>query len=97
MKMSRNIGFPLLLIGCGLLIGASQLGLNVNGVIHFLFPFLLIGIGYIGMKYGRKWLGWGLMILGILIIFGKLSSLIGWMIAAVMIGFGVMMLKRKAY
>jgi len=95
MRMNRTTGFALFLIGCGALILLDRLGLGLGNLLGFLFPIALMVFGYIGIKNDRKLLGWGLMILGVIILLGKLSGLLGWIIAGALIVYGVHMLRKS--
>lgn len=98
MQLNRKTGFALFLIGCGALILLDRLGLGLGNLISFIFPVLLIGFGYIGIKNERKVLGWGLVIVGAIMLLGKLSGLAGLIIAGALIAYGFRILKRsKAY
>ena len=94
MRLDRKNGFALFLIGCGVLILLDRLGLGLDNILGFLFPFALIFFGYIGIKNNRNLIGWGLIIFGIIILVGKLTGLIGWLIAGGLIVYGIYMLKE---
>lgn len=95
MNVNRSNGFALLLIGCGVLILLGKLGFGLGGLMSYLFPLLLIGLGYIGVKQGRGFIGWMMIILGAVILLGKLSSIFGWLLAIGLILYGVSLLKDR--
>ena len=98
MQMNRTTGFAFLLIGFGVLILLDRLGIGLGNLMGYLFPILLMVLGYIGIKNNRSLIGWGLMILGIIILLSKLSGLIGWIVAGAMIVYGIVILRRgKVY
>lgn len=98
MQMNRTTGFAFLLIGFGVLILLDRLGIGLGNIMGYLFPILLMVLGYIGIKNNRSLIGWGLMILGIIILLSKLSGLIGWIVAGAMIVYGIVILRRgKVY
>lgn len=95
MKVTGNSGLALLLIGCGGLILLSKLGFIVHGIIGFLFPLALAALGYYGIKRGRTFIGWVLLLIGTIGLLTKLSGFIALVIAAGFIYYGITLLKNK--
>lgn len=95
MGINKTNGFALLLIGCGVLILLDKIGFGLGGLLSIIFPIVLIVLGYVGIKHGRGFIGWTLMIFGLIILFGKLTGIIGWLIAIGLIAYGVHMLKKR--
>lgn len=99
MKMNRNGGFALLLIACGALILMNKMGMHFGHlfgtIMGYLFPAAMVALGFIGVKNGSRFFGWLLMLAGGLVLLGKLSWLIGLIIAIGMIGYGVSMLTKR--
>lgn len=93
--MNRNIGFAVILIVLGGLILLDKIGIGLGGLMSWIFPVILLVIGYYLIKNRSGVLGWPLIILGGVILFGKLAGLIGWIIAFVLIGYGIHMLKNR--
>ncbi|MCG7410388.1 hypothetical protein MH117_23625 [Paenibacillus sp. ACRRX] len=89
----------LLLIGLGAFLLLSKLGLSFGGLFGYLIPVAMIALGYYGIKAGNSFFGWIFIIIGAISLIGKLSWIIGLLIAIGMICFGVSMLvgKRKGY
>ncbi|MFD0867992.1 Uncharacterised protein [Chlamydia abortus] len=93
MKLDGKSGFAILLIGCGALILLNKIGFHMGGLMGYLIPIAMIALGYFGIQSGRKILGGIVLLLGILILIGKFSWLIGLIIAFAMIAYGASMLK----
>lgn len=98
MKMNRNGGFALLLIACGALILMHKVGFHFGYAFHhimeYVFPAAMVVLGYIGVKNGR-FFGWLLLAIGGIVLLGKLSWLIGVVIAVGMIGYGISLLRNR--
>jgi predicted membrane protein len=95
MELNRKSGFALFLIGCGALMVLDKIGFGLGHLFSLILPLAMLIFGYIGFRGGKKILGGILMILGSIILFGKLSGLIGLILAVALIGFGISMLKKK--
>ncbi|CAM3756683.1 LiaF transmembrane domain-containing protein [Marinicrinis lubricantis] len=96
MKFTKNTFGALLLIAFGVLIIIGQFGWLMGNILGWIIPIALIALGYYGVKRGRGFIGWVLMIVGIMILMSKLSGVIGWIIAIGMILYGINMLKAKS-
>lgn len=99
MKIDRSNCFAFLLIGCGALILLNKAGFhfgNVFGhIMGYLFPAAMAALGYIGVRNGSRFFGWLLMVIGGIVLFGKLSWMIGLILAIGMIAYGVSMLTKR--
>ena len=60
-----------------------------------IFPIALIALGYFALQNGRKVLGTILAAIGTLVLFSKLSFLIGPMIGIALVAGGIYMLKSR--
>lgn len=96
MTMNRNTGLAVILIAIGSLILLNKFGFGLGGFMSLLFPVALLLIGIYLIKHRSGIIGWPLVILGGVILFGKLAGLIGWLIAIVLIIYGVYMLKNRS-
>lgn len=94
MSTSSKGGLAILLIGSGALILLAKFGIG-GALAGFLFPLLLIGLGYYGIRRGSKFFGWVLFIIGLFSLLSKFSGLFIILFAAALIVFGVMMLREK--
>jgi lia operon protein LiaI len=94
--MSRNSGFALVLIALGALILMSRL--HLGSIMGYVFPIVLIAIGYYGIRRGSK-IGWIAALIGIIILIGKLSWLIMIILAVAMVvlGFSLLTRSKKKY
>ena len=97
MELNRKSGFAIFLIGCGALMVLDKIGFGVGHLFSYLIPLAMLVFGYIGFQGGRKIFGGALMVIGGMILFGKLSGLFGLILAIALIVYGVSMLKRRAY
>ena len=97
MKRNRHLGLAVLLIFFGTLIFANKFGFHFGPVMGYVFPLILIGLGVVGFKNGRKVIGAVMGTIGALILIGKLSSLIGFVVAGAMIWYGIVLLRRKSH
>ncbi|MFK7697518.1 LiaF transmembrane domain-containing protein [Paenibacillus sp. HJGM_3] len=95
MKINRNSGWALFLIACGALILIGKLGFGLGHLMSYLFPIAMIGLGYLGIRNGSKFIGWVILVIGLLALLGKFSGLFAILIAAGLIGYGVTLLKRN--
>jgi len=99
MRMNGKTGFAILLIAFGALLLLDKIGFGLGWLMSYLIPLALVGIGYVGIKNGSKFFGWVIFIIGLIALFGKFAGLIGFLIAAGFIVYGISLLKKekKAY
>jgi hypothetical protein len=99
MRLNRNSGLALLLIIFGGLIVLHYMGFFFGHffghLMSWLFPLALVGLGYVGIRGGRKLIGSVIALVGGLLLLGKLSGLIGLVIAVVLIAYGISVLRRR--
>lgn len=96
MRMQRNSksGLAIILIALGALILFDKIGFAFGHLMGYLIPLAMILFGYIGVRNGNKFFGWLLLIIGLIIMLGKLSGLIGLAIAVGMIVYGISLFKK---
>lgn len=94
MRMNGKTGFALLLIAFGALLLLDKLGLGLGWIMGYIIPIGLVGLGYIGIKNGSKFFGWVIFIIGLIALLGKFAGLIGFLVAAGLIVYGVSLLKK---
>ncbi len=92
----RINGLAILLIGCGALIILDELGLGLGSLMSFIIPIGLTVLGYISIRNGSKFFGWVLLVIGIISLMGKFSGIIGLVIAAGLIYYGITLLKDRS-
>jgi len=100
MKMNGKKGFALLLIGLGALILLNKAGFLfghfIGSLFGYLFPIAMIFLGYLGIRNGNKLIGWIIAVIGAIMLLGKMSGLIGLLIAIGFIVYGVSILTKRA-
>jgi lia operon protein LiaI len=95
MRLNRHSGLALLLIMFGALILLNKFGIHTGHLMSYLFPVAMIGLGWLGLKNGKTFIGFVLMAIGGLILLAKLSGLIAVAIAIGLIIYGFSLLKKK--
>lgn len=93
MSMDRSKGLALVLITAGILICLHQFGSHIH-FMGFVFPAAMLGLGYVGIKNGKK-IGWFFAGLGGLILTIKLSGFIAIAFAVCLVVYGVHLLKKR--
>ncbi|MDF2959987.1 MAG: hypothetical protein K0S39_1722 [Paenibacillus sp.] len=96
MKMNRHSGLALLLILLGALILLNKFGVHTGHVVGYLFPVAMMGLGWLGLKNGKTFIGFALLAIGGLILMVKLSGLIAIAVAIGLIIYGFSLLKKKS-
>jgi hypothetical protein len=91
--MDRSKGLALVLITAGILICLHQFGSHIH-FMGFLFPAAMLGLGYVGIKNGKK-IGWFFAGLGGLILTIKLSGFIAIAFAVCLVVYGIHLLKKR--
>ncbi|HIW32279.1 MAG TPA: hypothetical protein IAA29_05780 [Candidatus Paenibacillus intestinavium] len=64
-------------------------------IIGFLLPFILIACGFYALKNGKKIIGSLFLIIGFVLLFGNLGSIITLILAIVLIVGGISFIKGK--
>jgi lia operon protein LiaI len=96
MRLNRNSGLAFLLIAVGSLILLNKMGVHTGHLMSYLFPVAMIGLGWIGIKNNRTFIGLILIGIGSLVLIVKLSGVIAVLIAIGLIACGISSLKRKS-
>lgn len=94
MRLNGKSGFALLLIAFGVLLLLSKVGLGLGWLMSYIIPLAMIGLGYVGIKNGSKFFGWVIFVIGLIALVGKFAGLIGFIVAAGFIVYGVSLLKK---
>lgn len=95
MRLNKNSGLALILIALGVIFFLNIIGLNLGKLMGFIIPVAVIFLGYIGIKQGRTWIGWGIFLVGMIILLGKLSGLIMILISVGLILYGISLYKKE--
>jgi len=93
--MNKNSFIAILLIGFGVYLLMNMMGIGTGWLEDFVFPIGLVVLGYFGLKNGRTFIGWLLILIGAIHLMGSLSGLFGWILAVGLIVLGYSLLKRK--
>ncbi|WP_274649158.1 LiaF transmembrane domain-containing protein [Paenibacillus humicola] len=93
MNGKTALGAVLVVIG-GLMV-MKYVGIHMAGIFSFLMPFILIGLGAVGLKNNSKVIGSILIAVGALMLFGKLLGLLPLILAIGLVVWGVSMFKRE--
>jgi lia operon protein LiaI len=96
LRLNGKSGLALILIALGALILLDFIGFGLGNILGFLVPAAMVALGYIGIKRGRSFIGWVLVIIGLISLLGKMSGFFGLIIAGAFIYFGYTMLKRSS-
>ncbi|MUT68671.1 hypothetical protein [Paenibacillus sp. NEAU-GSW1] len=95
MDGKKALGVLLAIVG-GLVV-LNFIGVHFGAIFGFLFPFILIGLGVVGWKNDKKWIGGILAAIGAIMVIGKFSSLIMLLAAIGVIVYGVSLIKKRNY
>lgn len=93
MEGKKALGVLLAIVG-GIVV-LNFIGVHLGSILGFLFPFILIGLGVVGWKNNKKWLGGILVVIGALMLLGKLSYIIMWAVVIGIIVYVVSLLKKS--
>lgn len=102
MRLNQKTGIAVLLIFLGAVILLNKLtgisGFHHLGhqIVSFLFPLAMVGLGFLGLHNGRNLIGWILIVIGGVILLGKLSGVIMIAIAAGLIFYGVKLFRSRS-
>jgi hypothetical protein len=95
MRLNRQSGLALLLILFGAVILMNKFGMHTGHLMGYLFPVVMIGLGWLGVKNGKSFFGLIFIAIGSLILLVKLSWLIAIAFAIGLIIYGFSILKKK--
>ncbi|MFC5652739.1 hypothetical protein ACFPYJ_27270 [Paenibacillus solisilvae] len=93
MNGKSAIGALLVVVG-GLMV-MKFLGIHLGWIVGLLMPFILIGLGAIGLNNNRKVIGGILVVVGAVMLLGKLAGIFALLLAIGIICWGVSMFKGK--
>lgn len=85
----------LVLIGIGALALLPVVMSGVAWILKWLFPIVLMVLGYYGMKRGKTFIGLAVFIIGAAMLFSKLSGVFGIILAVALIIAGISLLKKR--
>ncbi|QHW33138.1 hypothetical protein GZH47_21680 [Paenibacillus rhizovicinus] len=93
MNGKNALGAVLVVFG-GLMV-MKFLGIHLGWIVGLLMPFILIGLGVVGVRNDSKVIGSILIVVGGLMLLPKLFGLFSLLLAIVLIVWGVAMFKGK--
>ncbi|MBM7569114.1 LiaF transmembrane domain-containing protein [Paenibacillus sacheonensis] len=93
MNGKNALGAALVVIG-GLMV-MKFLGIHLGWIVGLLMPFILIGLGVVGVRNNSKVVGAILIVVGGLMLLPKLFGLLSLLIALALIVAGVAMFKNR--
>ena len=96
MRMNGKTGLALLLIAFGALLLLDKVGFGLGHLMGYLVPIALVVLGYIGIKNGKKFIGWTVFIIGIIALLSQFGGILGFLIAAGFIVYGVSLLRSNS-
>lgn len=83
------------MIAFGILLLLNKFGLGLGWIMGYIIPIAMVGIGYVGIKSGSRFFGWGIFVIGLIALLAKFSGIIGFLVAAGLIIYGVTLLKKE--
>jgi lia operon protein LiaI len=93
--MNGKSALGTLLVVVGGLMVMKFLGIHLGWIIGMLMPFILIGLGAIGIKNNSKVIGGILVAVGGFMLIGKLAGIFALLLAIGLIFWGVSMFKSR--
>ncbi|PZD92939.1 hypothetical protein DNH61_25965 [Paenibacillus sambharensis] len=93
--MNSKTAIGAVLVFCGGWLVLRIFGFSLGPIFGLIFPFILIGLGILGMKNDKKIIGAILLTIGLISLLAKLSGLIMLLIAIALIVGGVSLFKNK--
>ncbi|REE87520.1 hypothetical protein A8990_109166 [Paenibacillus taihuensis] len=84
-----------ILVVIGALMVMKFVGIHLGWIFSLLMPFILIGLGAVGIRNNSKVIGGIMIVVGAIMLLGKLAGLIGLLIAIGVIVWGVSLFKNR--
>ncbi|UVI31354.1 LiaF transmembrane domain-containing protein [Paenibacillus spongiae] len=93
--MNGKSALGALLVVLGGLMVLKFLGVSFGWIIGLLMPFILIGLGVVGLKNNSKVIGGIMIVIGAFMLLPKVAGIITLLVAIGVIVWGVSMFKRE--
>ncbi|SDW49243.1 hypothetical protein [Paenibacillus sp. CF384] len=93
--MNGKSALGAILVVIGALIVMKFIGINLGWIISLLMPFILIGLGVVGIRNNSKIIGGILIVVGAIMLIGKLAGLFALLLAVGLIVWGVSLFKNR--
>lgn len=84
-----------ILVFLGGLFAFKTLGISLAPVFGLILPFILIGLGAVGLRNDKRFIGTSMVVFGILMLMSKLHGLLLLATAIAIIAWGVYLLNNK--
>jgi hypothetical protein len=94
--LNGKTALGVVLVAFGVLIALKLFGITFGPIFGFLFPFILIGLGYVGLKNGKNWIGIIMIAVGAIMLLVKLSGVLFLVLAIAAIAVGVSMIRGRS-
>ncbi|MBP3965937.1 LiaF transmembrane domain-containing protein [Paenibacillus lignilyticus] len=93
--MNGKSALGAILVVIGALIVMKFVGINLNWIIGLIMPFILIGLGVVGIRNNSKIIGGILIVVGAILLMSKLAGLFALLLAVGLIVWGVSLFKKR--
>lgn len=84
-----------ILVVIGALMIMNFIGIHLGWIISLLMPFILIGLGAVGLRNNSKVIGGILIVVGAIMLLGQMGKIIGLLIAVGVIVWGFSLFKNR--
>ncbi|MBB3114700.1 putative membrane protein [Paenibacillus phyllosphaerae] len=95
--MNGKSALGAVLVALGGLMVLKFLGINLGWIISLLMPFILIGLGFVGLKNNSKIIGSVLVAVGAIMLLPHLFGIVSLLLAIGLIVWGVSMFRNKRH
>ncbi|RAP76949.1 LiaF transmembrane domain-containing protein [Paenibacillus montanisoli] len=93
--MNGKSALSAILVVIGTLMVMKFIGINLSWIIGLLMPFILIGLGVIGLRNNSKIIGGILIVVGAIMLISKLAWVFALLLAIGLILWGVSLFKSR--
>jgi hypothetical protein len=94
--LNSKTALGVILVIIGGMIVLRIFGFTLGPIFSWLFPIIMIGLGYVGLRNGKNWIGIILIAVGAIMLLGKLSGVLFLILAIAAIAIGISMIKGKS-
>ncbi|MFD0714450.1 hypothetical protein [Paenibacillus sp. GCM10027626] len=93
--MNGKSALGALLVVVGGLMVLKFLGISLGWIISLLMPFILIGLGVVGVRNNSKTVGYILIVVGAFMLLPKIAGFVTLIVAIAVILWGISMFSRQ--
>jgi len=94
--LNSRTALGVILVALGVVVALRIFGITLGPIFGFLFPIILIGLGYVGLRNGKNWIGTILIAVGAIMLLVKLSGVFFLILAIVAILAGISMIRGRS-